>query len=128
MSSTPAPVPEKKNLRWYQGLERYCWVVLVIAALGWLFDTMDQNLFNLVGRTSVEDLLRHAGSSLDPSTVRGWVTAAFLVGWSAGGFVFGILGDRIGRTGTMILTIIIYAVFTGLSGLAWNWESYALMR
>jgi len=30
------------GLKWYQGLDRYCWIVLLIAALGWLFDTMDQ--------------------------------------------------------------------------------------
>src|SRR5437762_2738734 len=36
------------RVRWYQGIDRYCWVVLVVAALGWMFDTMDQNLFNLV--------------------------------------------------------------------------------
>jgi MFS family permease len=115
-----------KNLRWYQGLDRYCWVVLIIAALGWLFDTMDQNLFNLVGKTSVEDLLR--GNTEAVGTVRGIVTAAFLVGWSVGGFIFGVMGDRIGRTGTMIVTILVYALFTGLSGLAWSWESYAVMR
>ena len=47
-------------LKWYQGLEKYCWVVLVISALGWLFDTMDQNLFNL--RTNLRYgciILRH---------------------------------------------------------------------
>ena len=44
-SSEPSP---ESQLRWYQGLEPYCWLVLIIAALGWLFDTMDQNLFNLV--------------------------------------------------------------------------------
>src|SRR5215218_4604436 len=102
--SEPTIAPaDTKNLRWYQGLDRYCWIVLVIAALGWLFDTMDQNLFNLVRAPSIKELLGAAGS--DPAHVElvgGWVTAAFLVGWSVGGFAFGILGDRIGRTGTMI--------------------------
>jgi len=56
------------------------------------------------------------------------LTAAFLVGWSIGGFIFGVIGDRIGRTGTMILTILIYAVFTGLSGLVQSWPAYAFMR
>lgn len=121
------------KLRWYQGLDLYCWVVLIIAALGWLFDTMDQNLFNLVRSPSLHDLL--APEFEDPTLlaaevkrVGGWVTALFLVGWSAGGFIFGILGDRLGRARTMIVTILIYAGFTGLSALAWNWESYALLR
>src|SRR2546421_2997835 len=50
----PASAPK---LRWYQGVERYCWIVLAIAALGWLFDTMDQNLFNLVRAPSTRELL-----------------------------------------------------------------------
>jgi MFS family permease len=128
MSNAAAPAADS-NLKWYQGLDRYCWVVLIIAALGWLFDTMDQNLFNLVRTPSIKELLGDRGN--DPAHVKfigSWVTAAFLVGWSVGGFIFGILGDRIGRTGTMIMTILIYAIFTGLSGLAWNWESYAFMR
>src|SRR6185503_19919018 len=47
---------------------------------------------------------------------------------------FGILGDRLGRTKTMIITILIYAIFTGGSGLIglWmfprSWELYGFMR
>jgi len=127
-------------LKWYQGLERYCWVVLVISALGWLFDTMDQNLFNLVRKTSIEDLLmpKAARAALSPeakaafandvSLKGGIVTAVFLLGWAAGGFVFGILGDRLGRTKTMIVTILIYAIFTGTSGLVNNWVVYSFAR
>jgi MFS family permease len=127
-------------LKWYQGLERYCWIVLVISALGWLFDTMDQNLFNLVRKTSIEDLLMpkaeraalspeaKAAFANDVSFKGGIVTAIFLLGWATGGFVFGILGDRLGRTKTMIVTILIYAIFTGTSGLVNNWLLYAFAR
>jgi len=137
MAHDASPVDESR-LKWYQGLDRYCWVVLVIAALGWLFDTMDQNLFNIVRSPSLNDLLRQqygltAGSPELKAAVAdksGIITAIFLIGWSAGGFVFGILGDKIGRTGTMILTILIYAIFTGLSGspLVQTWEVYGFMR
>src|SRR5437762_6196988 len=106
MLNAHAPSPPK--LRWFQGLERYCWIVLAVAALGWLFDTMDQNLFNLVRSPSLKDLLQ--SQITDPrllgdqvKVIGGWVTAAFLVGWSVGGFIFGILGDRLGRTTSMIL-------------------------
>ncbi len=129
----PTNSPAAQVIPWYQGLDRYCWIVLTIAALGWLFDTMDMNLFNLVRSSSVRDLLREGISDpdvleLETRRVGGWITAAFLIGWSAGGFIFGVLGDRLGRTQTMILTILIYAGFTGLSSLAWNWESYAVLR
>ncbi len=130
-ATADAPAP-----RWYQGLDRYCWVVLLIAALGWLFDTMDQNLYNLVRQPSLVDLL-HQQSGLPVDAVRehakevgGWVTSIFLLGWSIGGFAFGMLGDRLGRTRTMMLTILIYALFTGLSGAPFvhSWQVYALMR
>lgn len=121
------------SLAWYRGLDRYCWIVLIIAGLGWLFDTMDQNLYNLVRAPSLVELLRPLYSTkaeLDRAVAdkSGIITSIFLLGWSAGGFIFGILGDRLGRTRTMVLTILIYALFTGLSGLAHSWQIYALTR
>ena len=145
----PAAPAEGKPLKWYQGLERYCWVVLVISALGWLFDTMDQNLFNLVRKSSVEDLIfphkdrmnlapdqriksltpeERKQFDSDVKKIGGRVTSIFLYGWAAGGFLFGILGDRLGRTKTMIITILIYAIFTGASGLVDNWQLYGFAR
>src|SRR5687768_12240834 len=58
MSQAPTTLGPDANLKWYQGLDRYCWIVLLISALGWLFDTMDQNLFNIVRTPSLNDLLR----------------------------------------------------------------------
>ncbi len=130
--SNPDAAEHEQHLKWYQGLDRYCWVVLFLAALGWLFDTMDQNIFNLVRKQSLEELL-HAHYSAEelPGAVKeigGYVTAIFLVGWSVGGFIFGLLGDKLGRVRTMVLTIITYAFFTGLSGFAQTWEQYAAFR
>lgn len=128
----PLEYGQERPLKWWQGLEKYCWMVLVVAALGWLFDTMDQNLFNLVRRPSLIDLLRphYTGAALDAKVkdVAGICTAIFLIGWSVGGFLFGVIGDRLGRAKTMIVTITIYAAFTGLSGLATNWPIYAVCR
>jgi MFS family permease len=123
-----------KELRWYQGISRYCWIVLIIAALGWMFDTMDQNLFNLVRQPSCVDLLRHQfpndAKALEAKAkqIGGVLTSVFLIGWAAGGFLFGVIGDRLGRAKTMIVTILIYAVFTGLSGISTNWYIYAVFR
>lgn len=124
---------QESKLRWYQGITKYQWLVLVIAALGWLFDTMDQNIFTVMRQPAVKDVL--SGLSLGPDQLQsaanfygGIITSVFLLGWAVGGMVFGILGDRLGRTRTMVFTILIYAGFTGLSGLAWNWESLAVFR
>lgn len=116
---------ENAGLRWYQGVPRYAWIVLIVAALGWLFDTMDQNIFTLVRQSAVTALIP-AGA--DATKAGALMTTIFLLGWAAGGFLFGILGDRLGRTRTMIFTILIYATFTGLSGLAQNLWQFGLLR
>ena len=42
---------------WYRELTRYHWFVFVVAALGWLFDTMDQQLFTLARPLAMEELI-----------------------------------------------------------------------
>jgi MFS family permease len=121
------------NLRWYQGIPAYAWTVLIISALGWLFDAMDQNLFNLVRAPSVKELLAATGLSgpeLDAQAkqVGAQLTAVFLIGWACGGFLFGMVGDKLGRTRTMMITILIYALFTGLNGLVQTIPQYYICR
>ena len=41
-----------------------------------------------------------------------------VIGWSVGGFGFGIYGDRLGRVRTLAIAILVYSIFTGLSGFA----------
>lgn len=119
---------------WYRELNRYHWFVLVVSALGWMFDTMDQQLFNLARRPAILELL-HVRPD-DPAMVgqvaelAGYSTMIFMIGWASGGIIFGILGDRIGRVKTMILTILFYSLFTGLSALSrnvWDFSFYRLL-
>src|SRR5262245_10744619 len=99
-----APDP---GVPWYRLLTRYHWFVLTVAALGWLFDTMDQQLFNLARAPAMKELLDPSQSAAEYG---GYATAIFLVGWAIGGIAFGILGDRIGRAKTMLLTILFYSL------------------
>ncbi len=129
------------RLRWYQGVPRYAWTVLIISALGWMFDTFDQHLFNLLRAQSVTELLNQqyaeelASGRMTAAEVGniakatgGNLTAVFLLGWAAGGFLFGMIGDKLGRTRTMMITILIYALFTGLNGLVQNIPQYYVVR
>jgi MFS family permease len=117
---------------WYRELNRYHWFVLTVAALGWLFDTMDQQLFNLARVPAMRELL--AESPTQPATKEdvakysGIATSIFLMGWATGGLAFGILGDRIGRAKTMLWTILIYSLCTGLSALSTGFQDFALYR
>ena len=128
-TSTPASAASGP---WYRELNRYHWFVLVVAALGWLFDTMDQQLFNLARVPAMKALVTNAdGSAVDDKTIAlygGYATSIFLIGWATGGLAFGVLGDRIGRAKTMLLTILIYSLCTGLSALATGFWDFAFYR
>jgi MFS family permease len=112
---------------WWRELNGYHWWVLAVATLGWLFDGMDQRLFILARTPALRDLVP-AASAGQLADYAGYATAIFIVGWATGGLVFGVFGDRWGRTRTMMLTILIYSLFTGLSALAQTWWDFALYR
>src|SRR5262245_6802000 len=117
---------------WHKSVNRYHSFVLVVAALGWLFDTMDQQLFNLARVPAMKELLFNPQSGPpDDATVAkygGYATSIFLIGWASGGLAFGVLGDRIGRAKTMLLTILIYSLCTGLSALSRGFWDFAFYR
>ena len=116
---------------WYRGLTRYHWFVLVVASLGWLFDCLDQQLFNLARKPAMETLLATADAAADPKAVDffgGLSTCIFLAGWATGGLIFGVVGDKIGRAKTMMITILIYSLCTGLSALSRGFWDFAFYR
>jgi hypothetical protein len=71
-------------------------LVLIIASLGWMFDTMDQQLVNLARRPAIVDLMKVLPS--DPAGAAriaeysGYATMIFMFGWASGGVLFGLLG------------------------------------
>jgi MFS family permease len=113
---------------WYAGLTRYHWFVLIVCSLGWLFDTMDQQLF-LLGRTpALTALLPEGTGPAEISRYGGYATTIFMFGWATGGLIFGVLGDRWGRAKTMMLAIVAYSAFTGLSALSVAWWDFSAYR
>jgi MFS family permease len=126
----PAGAPSATSGGWHRELTRAHWLVLIVASLGWLFDTMDQQLFNLARRPAVVDLLGgpSAATTNTVAEYAGYATTIFMIGWASGGVFFGILGDRIGRVKTMVLTILCYSLFTGLSAFSVGIWDFALYR
>jgi MFS family permease len=128
--STPAAAVTKTDKPWWRELTRYHWFVFVVAALGWLFDTMDQQLFTLARKPAMTELLGATPGDPNVEWYSGLATSIFLIGWATGGLCFGALGDRIGRAKTMLLTILVYSIFTGLSALSrgpWDFMGFRFL-
>jgi MFS family permease len=102
----------------------YQWTVLFAAWLGWGFDVFDGLLFNYVAPNCVPTLLGLTiGSKVAQAATLRWngiLTSILLVGWGAGGILFGQVADRIGRTRTLMLTMLLYALGTALCAAAPN--------
>jgi MFS family permease len=113
---------------WYRELTGYHWWVLIVASLGWLFDTMDQRIFVLARGPAMNSLLPVDTLPADVTWYSGVATAVFMAGWAMGGLYFGIMGDRWGRARTMMLAILVYSAFTGLSALSQHWWDFMFYR
>lgn len=152
------PDTSDPNVPWYKTLTRYHWFVLGVAALGWLFDCLDQQLFVLARPAVMKDLYKSDNFSVenlsklpenkdlseqqlsDLSALKIkenvlWqdeggkiATSVFLAGWALGGIFFGVMGDRVGRAKTMMITILLYSLFTGLSSISTNIWDFSLYR
>lgn len=109
-------------------ITRAQWKGLIAAWLGWAFDGLDGFLYVLVAGPFVAQLLGQPISSPEVASKGAIIQGFFLIGWAVGGAVFGRIGDRIGRSRTLTLTILTYAVFTGLSFFAAQWWHLLIFR
>jgi MFS family permease len=102
----------------------YQWTVIFAAWLGWGFDVFDGLLFNYVAPNCVPTLLGlEIGSAAAKSGTLQWtgiLTSVLLIGWAVGGIIFGKVADRIGRTKTLLLTMLLYSLGTALCAFAPN--------
>ncbi len=122
MRETPAEATKLSELTTHQKKSGFA------AWLGWFFDGLDLHLYTLVATVFMAQLLGTDGN--DPSVRKygGFVMGAFLLGWAMGGAVFGYVGDRLGRSRTLVLTVLTYALFTGLAFFAQNWWQLMIFR
>lgn len=113
--------------RWHSQITKAQWLVLVIASLGWVFDAFEGQIFNLTRKSMLSELL---GLPADSPQVKAWgdyILGVFLLGGTLGGWVFGRMADRWGRSPTMVVTILFYSIFSGFTAMATElWQVAAL--
>ena len=103
---------------WLRQINGYQWRVLALAWCGWTLDNTDFNLFGLVLRPALTELLGGNPAAADLGRVGGLLSMVGLLGWAFGGMFFGVVGDYLGRIRTLMFSVIMVAIFTALQGLS----------
>jgi MFS family permease len=127
---TPASAdsPRLPPSPWYTGITRYQWLVLAIASLGWIFDVFEGQIL-LSSEKQMLAALLPAGTSEGMRDYYKYVAlGAFLAGGALGGVIFGAIADRIGRARTMVITILMYSLFTCLTAFVQSWWQVVALR
>src|SRR5437899_4853761 len=94
---------------------------LIAGGLGWMLDAMDVMLYSLV----LAYLIREFGMS---TRTAGLLNSLTLVASAIGGFFFGVLADRIGRTRALMASILVYSVSSAACGFSHSIPQLAVFR
>lgn len=108
--------------------QRSRYAVLAAAFLGLVFDGVELGLMPVASLSVSQSLL---GQAYTPTLGGDWFarfTAALMLGAAVGGITLGSLGDRIGRTRAMGISILIYSMFAALGGFVQTQEQMLLSR
>jgi MFS family permease len=113
---------------WWSLLDCYQKEVFVLATLSWMFDCLGQQVFVIARNPALLALMPPGTQSRTITEWGGYMTSIFMLGWATGGLTFGAVGDRIGRARALAVSILLYGLCTGLSGLATGLADFAAYR
>jgi MFS family permease len=116
-----APARDAGLFGWWHAADTAARRSFIAASLGWMLDAFDVMLYSMVLAALIDDL----GITKAQAGLLGSLT---LLASAAGGMIFGVVADRAGRTRALMGSVLIYSVFTGLSGLAQNLLQLAVFR
>jgi MFS family permease len=94
---------------------------LIAGGLGWMLDSFDVMLYSMV----LAHLMRHFGMSKETG---GLLNSLTLIASAAGGFLFGFIADRIGRTRALMASIVVFSISSGASGFSQSITQLAICR
>lgn len=114
--------------RWYEGVTKYQWLVLAVASAGWIFDCFENQLFNITRGHLLPELMGVAAGDPSVKYYGDLFLGILLLGGFTGGVLFGSIADRIGRRPAMVLTILMYSIFSGLTFFAQELWQVGVLR
>jgi MFS family permease len=94
---------------------------LIAGGLGWMLDAFDVMLYSMV----LAHLMRDFGMSKETG---GLLNSLTLIASAAGGLLFGFIADRIGRTRSLMASILVYSLASGACGLSNSIVQLAICR
>jgi MFS family permease len=124
MTSSDSP----ESNAWYSGVTRSMWLVLAIASAGWIFDVYEGQIFNLTRDHMLVEILDQPSGSPAIKQYGDRALAIFLAGGTIGGLGFGYMSDRFGRRPIMVVTILMYSLFSGLTYFATSLWQVEVLR
>jgi MFS family permease len=124
--SDQIPATLDDDSRWYSGISRYQWLVLAIASAGWVFDVYEGQIFNITRNQMLAEIV--GSREADIKWYGDMFLAVFLLGGTIGGLAAGSLADRYGRRPILVVTILMYSLFSGLTYFATELWHVAVLR
>jgi MFS family permease len=97
------------------------------AFLGWIFDGYETYATVLVAAAAIDDVVGQGAARAQPFYVGG-LFAITLVAWAVGGLLSGVLADYFGRRRVLLLSILWYAIFAGLTASATSFTALLALR
>jgi MFS family permease len=120
-AAAPRPTKSIFGLEWPERMTAAERRSLVAGGLGWMLDAMDVMLYSLV----LSYLMRDLGMG---KATAGLLNSLTLLASAIGGLLFGFLADRVGRTRSLMLSILVYSLASGACGLSQTIVQLAIFR
>jgi MFS family permease len=108
---------------WWRAADVRARRAFIAASAGWMLDSFDVMLYSLVLASLIQDPTLQLSTS-----VAGQLGALTLLAAAAGGVVFGVLADRLGRKRALMAAVLIYSVFTAACGFSQTVAQLAIFR
>ncbi|MFZ3210634.1 MAG: MFS transporter [Terriglobales bacterium] len=128
MTTRAASAPAVVEQPWYTGLTRTHWRILAASFLGWIFDGYESYALIVVLPFALRTLLTPEQLKSGLPIWAGIAIGITLLGWGVGGLIGGTLADYVGRKRMMVLSVLLYAVFTGLTALSTTFMMLVVLR